>query len=578
MSHYIPQQNYHNNNNNKFYGQEIYQQPLQKQYYQDPPTPNKLNSNLNLQYNNTNNNNYYSNNVSPSPDTPYPLNDGENYNNIQNIERQKIVKEQRDTTTTPYKQNKTVTSPPKLISKTSENSIFSNTSTIYLKELAYFQYFGHNYNQVINDSSKNIHFSPYIQLKWAITLFVFSFHLPFIQHYNINCVELHRPLNDKELQHNSRIILEHAMKVTSRLCASLKTEKRDYPNGYPMALYFMGQLYSQRLDFDFLLGFFENDPIGAQQCDLTKIEYNDLLKNLQVSLSKNKILPLNDSNAFKYYEKCYNSLHLAEEEGEDSSSDWILCGVSNLFRLSVSLEYGKGCDVDTFRSLKLFYEGWKDWKDPVSGYKLSCKIIKEDDNYDVLEKMKVLLNHNDLMKLALKVLKELDSAQSNFEMGKFYEKNFNEENFDEYDPDLLSKLILKSYLRAFELDYNLASWKLGQIYEFGFYNQPVDMIKSLNFYFKDTSFPLNCLSISGWLLTGNKAVGFLPDDKESFKWLLQAYRCNNGDRYNKILYALGTYYQFGIGCQIDMAKSEQFMLKAAKLGHEKAEQWLKENS
>ncbi|XBW36500.1 hypothetical protein QEN19_002077 [Hanseniaspora menglaensis] len=507
-----------------------------------------------------------------SSELPYPLNEDE----YEAAEHQRRERQELKTFESPIKpvnssspsQRKNVTSPPQLVSKHSQNSVFSNTSTIYSKEQAYFQYFGHNYNEVIKDTTKNAYFTPYIQLKWSITLFVFSFHLPFIQHYNINCVELHRPLNDKELLHNSRIILEHAMKVLSRLCSSIKTNKREFDIGYPMALYFMGQLYSQKLDFDFLLSFFENDPIGAQQCGIYKVDYNELLKNLQSNLSKNKILPLNDFNAFKYYEKCYKALYSGED---DSSSDWILCGVSNLFRLSVCLEYGKGCDVNTYRSLQLFYEGWKDWKDPVSGYKLACAIIREDENYEFLDEMNILLNQNSILNVCLKILKELNSPQSNFELGKYYEKLYNEERFNQYDRSTVIALTLKSYVRSFDLNYNLASWKLGQIYEFGLCGQPVDMIKSLNFYYKDTTFPLNCLCIAGWLLTGNKEIGFMPDDKESLKWLTQALNCNNGEKYNKIYYGLGIYYQFGIGCQIDLLKSKEYMQKAAQLGHSKAQ-------
>lgn len=558
MSHY-PQNQYYSQRNS--YEEQAYQTALQN--YSNFDTLNDTSPHKPASAKGT------------SQNLPYPLNQEE----IDKIERERRNQPQQRSKSTnvssPAKQPKTVTSPPKLVTKQSENSVYSNTSTIYSKDLAYFEYFGHTYNQVINDTTSNAHFSPYVQLRWAITLFVFSFHLPFIQYYNINCVELHRPLNDKELHHNSRIILEHAMKVLNRLCSLIKTGKKDYDQGYPMALYFMGQLYSQRLDFDFLLGFFDNDPIGSQQCNMNKVEYNDLLKNLQASLSKNKILPLNDFNAFKYYEKCYLALHA---EQEDSSSDWILCGVSNLFRLSVCLEYGKGCDADEYRSLKLFYEGWKDWKDPVSGYKLACIILKEEENYELLDKLTVQLKQSDLIAMSVKILRELDTPQSNFEMGKYYEKLFNKKEYRQYDPVSMGKLILKNYVRSFELNYNLASWKLGQIYEFGYFNQKVDMYKSLNFYYKDTKFPLNCLSISGWLLTGNKDAGFLPNDKESFIWLVQAYKCTNGDRYNKILYGLGIYYQFGIGCQADLEKCEQFMLKAAKLGHSNAQTWLNENS
>lgn len=514
---------------------------------------------------------YASPQKSTSSSVPYPI-DEYQYKEIEQrrlLQQQRVASSNSSPSRKPNNQQSIRSPPPQLVPQASQNSVLSNTS-IYAKELAFFEYFGHTYNEVIEDSTNTKAFTPYIQLKWAITLFIFSFHPPFVQHYNINCVELHRPLNQKELHHNSRIILEHAMKVLSRLCTAING-KRDFPGGYPMALYFMGQLYSQKLDFDFLLGFFDNDPIGSQQCNINKTEYNELLKNLQANLANNKILPLNEYNAFKYYDKCYKALHMSEEE---SASDWILCGVSNLFRLAVCLEHGRGCNLDVMKSLRLFWEAWKDWKDPVSGYKLASKIFKEEGNYAMMGELKHIMKKDDVINNALRTLKELDTPQSNFEIAKYYERMYIEERFDVYDKDLLSKLILKCYLRSFELNYNLASWKLGQIFEFGLYGQQVDTKKSINFYYHDTSFPLNCLSIAGWLLTGDKTIGLKPDDNESFSWLKRAYNCTNGSRYNKVLYGLGIYYQFGIGCERDKVKSLEFMNKAAELHHPGAKKYL----
>ncbi|CAI8503842.1 unnamed protein product [Hanseniaspora opuntiae] len=441
---------------------------------------------------------------STSSSVPYPIDEYQ----YKEIEQRRVLQQQR-------------------VASNTSSPVLSNTS-IYAKELAFFEYFGHTYNEVISDSTENTAFTPYIQLKWAITLFIFSFHPPFVQHYNINCVELHRPLNQKELHHNSRIILEHAMKVLSRLCTPING-KRNFPGGYPMALYFMGQLYSQRLDFDFLLGFFDNDPIGSQQCNINKTEYNELLKNLQINLTNNKILPLNEYNAFKYYDKCYKALHMSEEE---SASDWILCG-----------------------SMRLFWEAWKDWKDPVSGYKMASKIFKEENNYTMMEELKGILRKDDVINTALRILKELDTPQSNFEMAKYYERMYMEERFDIYDKDLF-------WARSLSLDCM---------------DNKLTSKKSLNFYYHDTTFPLNCLSISGWLLTGDKSSGLKPDDNESFSWLKRAYNCTNGARYNKVLYGLGIYHQFGIGCERDQAKCLEYMQKAAELNHPGAKKFLLEN-
>lgn len=514
---------------------------------------------------------YQSPQKSTSSSVPYPI-DEYQYKEIEQrrvLQQQKAASNNSSPSKRPNNQQVSMRSPPpQLVSHASQNSVLSNTS-VYAKELAFFEYFGHTYNEVISDSTDKTAFTPYIQLKWAITLFTFSFHPPFVQHYNINCVELHRPLNQKELHHNSRIILEHAMKVLSRLCTPINGKKA-YSGGYPMALYFMGQLYSQRLDFDFLLGFFDNDPIGSQQCNINKTEYNELLKSLQANLSNNKILPLNEYNAFKYYDKCYKALHTSGE----SASDWILCGVSNLFRLAVCLEHGRGCDVDLVKSMRLLWEAWDHWKDPVSGYKMASKILKEDNNHALMEDLRAIMSRDDATGTALRILKELDTPQSSFEMAKYYERMYVEERFDTYDKDLLEKLILKCFLRSFELEYNLASWKLGQIFEFGLYGHQPDTKKSLNFYYHDTTFPLNCLGISGWLLTGDKGSGLKPDDGESFSWLQRAYKCSNGPRYNKVLYALGIYHQLGIGCERDQAKCVEYMRKAAELNHPGAKKLL----
>lgn len=73
-------------------------------------------------------------------------------------------------------------------------------------------------------------------MKWCETLLTYSFNTEFVSNYNINSNKLKRRLTSEEALKNQKIILEHALKVLTKLITLQ----------YGPALYLMATLYSHQ--------------------------------------------------------------------------------------------------------------------------------------------------------------------------------------------------------------------------------------------------------------------------------------------------------------------------------------------
>ncbi|KAH3902109.1 uncharacterized protein SCODWIG_01763 [Saccharomycodes ludwigii] len=391
------------------------------------------------------------------------------------------------------------------------DQINPQNSVVFPKDLARIGRFRDVYEQVVKDTKINHKFTLSLQFKWCLVLIYYSFNNSFLQHYNINAVELPRPLNvEEEMVKNQKIILEHSLKVLSKLCSM----------DYPLALYFMGTLYSHQLDNDL-------NP-------LLDDTHND--KGNKIVVDCKKILPKNDIKALEYYEESAKQLE-----------------IKGVYRSGVCYELGKGCPShDIEKSLQYYQTGWFELHDKLCGFKLGSLLLKYN-KYD-----------NDNVSFAIEILKQVNNEQSLFELGKYYEL------VKEYQASL------EHYHRSATLKYPLACWKMGQIHEFGFSGinnlTVIDPIKSFKWY-NMVETPLTLLGLSGWYLTG--IPNFLPSDEyKSFELLLKSSKLGT-NRINKIEYGLAIYYQYGIGCNVDSIKSSQHMYKAARLGHQGAIEFVK---
>lgn len=393
------------------------------------------------------------------------------------------------------------------------------------------------YQQTINDANK---FTKPVQLKWCETLLQYAFKPSFLIRYNINAERLKRDLKESEMSQNKRTILEHALRVLTKLTQL----------NYPPALYLLGTLYSHQ-------------------------PYIAIPKPME-------IVNKNDAKALDYYRRAAD---LGHKEA--------------MYRTGVCYEYGRGVDrsiLGEHESLKLaqkYYEtGALSKGDSSSMYKLGMFYLKglaTKSGEIVIEKdpMQALY----WFRMAVKEIEipnnptgnsptTLDSIspQAMMELGKIY-------GFEEIDDSTRQALLrngisqnkvtaIKYYYRcAHEFDYSLAQYKLGRFYEFGEMGLPVIPKKSIAWYAKSSMNktkpnPMAMVALSGWYLTGAEGV-LKPNDKEAFKWVSRASALSDG-KLSRAEYALAFYLEKGLGCYPNPQEAHKHYQIAARLGHPKA--------
>ncbi|EJS44450.1 YDL203C [Saccharomyces arboricola H-6] len=372
------------------------------------------------------------------------------------------------------------------------------------------------YRKTIDDASK---FTPEIQMKWCETLLAYAFKEDFISQYNINAEKLKRSLRPEEMLKNQKVILEHSFKVLTKLI-TLK---------WPPAMYLMGTLYSHQ---PYL-------PI------------------------KNKnIVIKNDEKALEYYCKA------AKLNNSDAC-----------YRAGVCFEYQRGTSAldssltkeDCIRkAFKYYQQGAEVCSNSACMYKLGMSHLYG-----------LNMQKNDVA-LAIKwfngASQHGDSPQTLYELGKIYEfnvlpseiQNILFANGIRRDPQLAIKYYHQC---AKDFQYPLAQWKLGNCYEFGDLGLPIMAKKSICWYSKAAAAqprgnPMAMLSLSGWYLTGAVKV-LKPNNKEALNWALKSSKYSDG-KLARTEFALGFYYEKGIGCDVDLNLAQQYYLKAARMGFKKA--------
>nr|CAI6418591.1 AEL_HP1_G0006930.mRNA.1.CDS.1 [Saccharomyces cerevisiae] len=372
------------------------------------------------------------------------------------------------------------------------------------------------YKKTITDSSK---FTPEIQMQWCETLLTYAFNEDFISQYNINAEKLKRSLKPEEMLKNQKVILEHSFKVLTKLI-TLK---------WPPAMYLMGTLYSHQ---PYL-------PI------------------------KNKnIVIKNDEKALEYYCKA------AKLNNSDAC-----------YRAGVCFEYQRGTSsLDPSptkeqcikKAFQYYQHGAEVCSNSACMYKLGMSHL-----YGLnMQKTDVLL----AIKWFDKAAQKGDSPQTLYELGKIYE-------FSVLPPEIQnllfangirkdSQLAIKYYQQcAKDFEYSLAQWKLGNCYEFGDLGLPVVAKKSIYWYSKAAAAqpkgnPMAMLSLSGWYLTGAPNI-LKPNNKEAFNWALKSSKCSDG-KLARTEFALGFYYEKGVGCEVDLDLAKQYYQRAARMGFRKA--------
>lgn len=160
---------------------------------------------------------------------------------------------------------------------------------------------------------------------------------------------------------------------------------------------------------------------------------------------------------------------------------------------------------------------------------------------------------------ALNVATELTAAAP-YELGKLYQTGF---------LDILlkdEKYALELYAQAAALGHVESSAILGKCYEVGDI-VPQDPNLSIHYYTKAAlgGHPESMLAMCAWYLVGSDP--YLPKDElEAFEWAKRAALCD----LPKAQFALGNFYEKGIGCIRNTAEAQDWYKKAAEQGEEKA--------
>ncbi|SCU81216.1 LAMI_0B05226g1_1 [Lachancea mirantina] len=380
------------------------------------------------------------------------------------------------------------------------------------------------YETAIGDGTN---FTATTQLKWCETLLTYAFKPEFISNYNINAAKLKRELTAAEVQKNRKIILEHALKVLTKLI-SLE---------HPPALYLMGTLYSHQPYLD---------------------------------MDVKSILGRNDAKALDYYVRAAKLRH-----------------AEACYRAGASYEYQRGTAPELSREECVkhavdFYEmGAKVSDDGKCMYKLGMLALAAINPHNAREQ-KVIDAIRWFNEASSKVLGAKASPQALYELAKIYE-------FEGLPAPVQASLAAAGFSRdatkalacyhrcATALEYPLAQWKLGFCYEFGELNLPVVANKSIAWYAKAAMAsprgnPIAMMALSGWYLTG--ATGVLqPNNQEAFKWASKACTASDG-KLARAEYALGFYLENAIGCERDMEAARVHYHRAAQSGHRKAQERL----
>ncbi|RUO95343.1 hypothetical protein BC936DRAFT_144352 [Jimgerdemannia flammicorona] len=126
---------------------------------------------------------------------------------------------------------------------------------------------------------------------------------------------------------------------------------------------------------------------------------------------------------------------------------------------------------------------------------------------------------------------------------------------------------LRNIGRAAELGYTPALNKLGQYYEYGMAGLEPDPWKSLQYYEQaaERGDPEAMLSLSGWYMSGAEGC-FEKNEPLAFKWCDKAAKKGMA----KAEFALGYYYEVGIGVQSDVHRAIEHYNRAASKGYRNA--------
>ncbi|KKZ65598.1 hypothetical protein EMCG_08570 [[Emmonsia] crescens] len=148
-----------------------------------------------------------------------------------------------------------------------------------------------------------------------------------------------------------------------------------------------------------------------------------------------------------------------------------------------------------------------------------------------------------------------------YELGLLHETGYGDDVFQ--DETYAAQLFTKSA----ELDHPDAAYRLGDAYEHGRLNCPVDPALSVHFYTcaAQLGHPLAMMALCAWFMVGAEPL-LSKDEYEAYEWARSAAELG----LPKAQYAVGYFTEMGIGCRRDPLEANVWYVKAADQGDERA--------
>jgi len=116
------------------------------------------------------------------------------------------------------------------------------------------------------------------------------------------------------------------------------------------------------------------------------------------------------------------------------------------------------------------------------------------------------------------------------------------------------------FQQAAELGYKYSQFRLGSAYEYGLLGCPIDARQSIAWYTRAAAQGEHQseLALSGWYLTGSEPL-LTQSDTEAFLWARKA--ASSG--LAKAEYAMGYFFEVGIGTGVDVEEAKRWYYRAA---------------
>ncbi|KAI9299963.1 hypothetical protein BJ944DRAFT_273666 [Cunninghamella echinulata] len=152
------------------------------------------------------------------------------------------------------------------------------------------------------------------------------------------------------------------------------------------------------------------------------------------------------------------------------------------------------------------------------------------------------------------------------ELAQLHERGVGSIIFSDHD------YAIRLYQEASDLGYAPSCFRLGECYEFGRLGCTIDPRLSMYYYglAAEQGHPHACFALTAWYLIGIPDV-MEPSDQQAFMWALKAADMG----LPKAEYAIGYFYEVGIGIEKDEQQSFLYYQKAADHDEKRAVERLK---